>query len=276
MVRSALTFISCIVVLSFAAFGQPLAASQLPTKEQFAPLLSGAPCGDKDRFEAVKYLFLEAGATEDAITVDKHKGVDNLIVTKKGLTDEILVLGAHYDKIGGGCGVIDNWSGIVILAEIFRTIREIKTKKTILFVAFGKEELGLVGSSKMVSAIDKKELPKYCAMVNFDSFGRAVPQALANVSSKKMIHLAESVSEEMKIPFGKAGIDFARSDSASFQKRNIPAITLHGLGDGWENIIHSKKDTMESVDLLSVYLGFRHGLVMLSRLDAASCDAFRK
>lgn len=276
MIRSALTFISCIVVLSFAAFGQPLTASQLPTKEQFAPLLSGAPCDDKDRFEAVKDLFLEAGATEDAITVDKHKSVDNLIVTKKGLTDEILVLGAHYDKIGGGCGVIDNWSGIVILAEIFRTIREIKTKKTILFVAFGKEELGLVGSSKMVSAIDKKELPKYCAMVNFDSFGRAVPQALANVSSKKMIQLAESVSEEMKIPFGKAGIDFARSDSASFQKRNIPAMTLHGLGDGWENIIHSKNDTMESVDLLSVYLGFRHGLVMLSRLDAASCDAFRK
>lgn len=268
--------IICIAFLSLAAFSQPLTSSQLPTKEQFAPLLIKAPCDDKDRFEAVKNLFGEAGAPEDAITVDKHKRVDNLIVTKKGLTDEILVLGAHYDKIGGGCGVIDNWSGIVILSEIYRAVRELKTQKTILFVAFGKEELGLVGSSKMVSAIGKKELPKYCAMVNFDSFGRAVPQALSNVSSKKMIELAESISEEMKIPFGKAGIDFASSDSASFQKRNIPAITLHGLGEGWENIIHSKNDTMESVDLLSVYLGFRHGLVMVSRIDAASCDAFRK
>ncbi len=271
--------ISLLLLFAFFLVGSPngqRSPIKLSTQDELRTFLEKAPCDDNDRFEAVRKLFVEAGATEDTITVDKHKDVENLVVRKKGKTDEILVFGAHYDKLGKGCGTIDNWSGIVILAEIYKAIKNVETEKTLLFVAFGEEEIGLVGSSKFVNAIDKKELPKYCAMVNFDSFGRAAPQALGNVSSKKLVDLAEAISGEMKIPFGKAGVDVASSDSASFIRRKIPAITLHGLSNGWENILHTKKDTMESVEIVSVYLGYRHGLVMFSRLESSSCEAFRK
>lgn len=246
------------------------------TEEQISADLEKVPCKDKERLEAVKDLFRSAGAADTDLTVEKHDDVENLIVTKKGATTEKIVVGAHYDKTVDGCGAIDNWSGIVVLANIYRTIKDLKTQKTYIFAAFGEEEKGLVGSEAMAKEIPKEERVNYCAMVNFDSFGMAYPQALRNVSTDSLISLAEGVSNEMKIPFGKAAVELARSDSASFRSRKIPAITLHGLGSKWQDYLHTSSDKMKNLNKQSVYIGYRHGLVVLAKIDAQACSAFRK
>ena len=82
------------------------------------------------------------------------------------------------DKVNTGCGALDNWTGIVALAHVFRALRSVPLKKTILFVGFGKEEEGLVGSHAMVDAIKKDGVSEYCAMINIDSLGLAVPQVM--------------------------------------------------------------------------------------------------
>lgn len=246
------------------------------TEEEIKKHIELAPCKDKERLEAVKNLFLKVGAADSDIKIEKLKSVENLVVTKKGKTNEIVVVGAHYDKTADGCGAIDNWTGIVILANLYRTMKDFTTEKTYIFVAFGKEELGLIGSDAMADGIPKEERSNYCAMVNFDSFGFSYPQALGNISDTSLIKLAEEVSKEMKMSFGQAGIDLASSDSESFRRKKIPAITLHGLSSQWRNYLHGSSDKVENVNLQSVYIGYRQALVFLSKIDNKPCGVFRK
>lgn len=103
-------------------------------------------------------LFEKLGASKEELLVEKHKGVENLFVVKKGQSEEKIVIGAHYDKVSNGCGAIDNWSGIIALAHLYKTLKEYPTNKTLIFVAFGKEEEGLVGSKVMVNKLEKEEI----------------------------------------------------------------------------------------------------------------------
>lgn len=235
------------------------------------------PCkGRKERREAVKQLFLKMGATESDIVFDKIDDVENVVVTKPGKTDETVIIGAHFDKTETGCGAIDNWTGIVIIANIYRTMRNLSTQKTYKFVGFDKEEEGLLGSDAMAKKIPKEKRASYCAMVNFDSFGFTYPQAMRNISSDSLLNLAKIVSEEMKMPFAKAAIEFASSDSESFRTRDIPAISFHGLDNQWQNFLHNPNDKLAKVNMQSVYFGYRHGLVFTSKIENSPCDAFRK
>jgi hypothetical protein len=273
--RRSILFLS-LFVLSAALFSVSAQPLRISTEPELVEQLKKGPCENKDRLESVRELFLHVGADETEIRIDSFRNVENLVVSKKGKTAETVIVGAHYDKVGDGCGVIDNWSGIVILANLYRTLKPIETEKSYLFVAFGKEEVGLVGSGAMARSIPKNTRESYCAMINFDSFGMGVPQVLTNVSDKKLTVLAEEVSSRLDLPFGKQSIDSASSDSASFRSRGIPAITLHGLGDKWADTIHSSNDKFEKIEPNSVYLGYRHGLVMLTTIDANPCNSFRK
>ncbi len=278
MLRLAVKFLPVLLV-SFLFAGQASLSFQqakvsISTPEEFQLEFTSVPCKDKDRLDAVKALFLKMGASESDISVEKFKNVENLVVSKPGPSQERIVLGAHYDKVSDGCGAVDNWTGIVTLAHLYKTIKDTPLNKSFLFVAFGKEEKGLVGSNAMVGAIKKEDLPQYCAMINIDSLGMGVPQAADNMSSKKLLALAADLAKEAEIPYAHASIAGADADSSSFLDKKIPAITIHGLTNQWSSILHSSKDQPSKVNAASVYLGYRLALLMLSRLDASSCHAY--
>lgn len=258
-----------------AAAGAQQPAVRLSTPEEFKAEFESVPCRNEDRLAAVKVLFEKAGAPASAVAVEKFKGGENLVLRKEGATAEKIVVGAHYDKIGGGCGAVDNWTGVVVLARLYATVKDAPLRKTLVFVAFGEEERGLVGSRAMAKAIPKEEAAQYCAMINLDSFGLSAPQALDNASSKKLVALAETTAREMRMPFAHARVEGANSDSASFVEKKIPALTLHGLNNDWQKILHGSDDKPAKVNPASVYLGYRLALSLLARLDPAACDAHR-
>ncbi|MEQ1645205.1 MAG: hypothetical protein ABL959_17280, partial [Pyrinomonadaceae bacterium] len=105
--------------------------------------------------------------------------------------------------------------------------------------------------------------------------GQAYPMALRNASSPKMLKLGESIAKEGKTTFNVVEIAGASSDSASFRDKKVPAITLSGLGSDWTEILHSPKDKLDKVNLDSVYLGYRFGVVFISKLDMAACSDFK-
>lgn len=237
--------------------------------------IAQVPCDNEKRLAAVKKLFAEAGATETNLRVEKYDNVENLVVIKPGRSPETIVFGAHYDKSKAGCGVIDNWSGNVILAHLYKTIHGQKTEKTYKFVAFGQEERGLIGSRAMVSAIPKNELRNYCAMVNFDSFGFSFPQAVQNISDESLSRVARRVSTDLKMPFASYEL-MADSDSTSFRKRQIPAITIHGLSNDYKKYLHTSKDRLDNINHDSVFTGYLFALNLLARLDRQPCAAHRR
>jgi Zn-dependent M28 family amino/carboxypeptidase len=257
------------------ATSTPAPKINIATAAEIKAEFDNVPCKNDARLSAVKALFEKLGAPPEALQIVKLKNVENLVVRKPGQSEEKILIGAHYDKVSAGCGALDNWTGIVALAHLYRTLQEMKTNKTLLFVAFGREEEGLIGSAAMVKAIAKEQLPQYCTMVNLDSFGLAVPQVMRNTSSPKLEALAEEVAKQMQMPLAKAPIQGADADSSSFLSKKIPAITLHGLNNDWRTMLHSGNDQASKVNAESVYSGYRLALSLLVRLDQAGCQAFR-
>jgi hypothetical protein len=266
-------------IIAMVALGSGSVAQQQPpivALETIKSDLALVECKNADRLESVKKLFLSKGANADDIKVDGLRSVENIVVTKKGKTSEIIIIGAHFDKSPSGCGAIDNWTGIVILANLYANFLNMATDKTLVFVGFGREEEGLIGSRAMANAIPKESRGQYCGMVNFDSFGLAYPQVLSNTSSPRMTSFAKELAVEVKMPFSEASVTGADADSSSFLNKEIPSITFHGLSNKWPEILHSSKDKLEAINPQSVLIGYQFGSLYLTRMDPKPCSAFRK
>ncbi len=105
--------------------------------------------------------------------------------TDAALKNEAIVIGAHYDHLGrGGQGSLavnsaeihhgadDNASGVSALIELAQQFSvERKNKRTIIFIAFGGEEEGLLGSQFYVKN-PAFPIDKTVAMINMDMVGR--------------------------------------------------------------------------------------------------------
>lgn len=103
-------------------------------------------------------------------------GIDNVIGIKRAGPEAVLV-SAHYDHLGvdaGGrvfLGADDNASGAAVLLGLARAAAARSYRRTVLFVAFGAEEVGLVGSGVYV-ARPAWPLERTAAVLNFDMVGR--------------------------------------------------------------------------------------------------------
>ncbi|HYO98702.1 MAG TPA: M20/M25/M40 family metallo-hydrolase [Pyrinomonadaceae bacterium] len=246
------------------------------TPDQIQEDIKAVPCkGNPERLEGVKALFMKMGAPASDISVEKLNNVENVVVRKQGNSTGLIVVGAHYDKVSHGCGAVDNWTGIVAIAHLYRTIKDMPLKKSVLFVGFGREEEGLIGSRAMVKAIGKEDLPQYCAMINIDSLGLGIPQAETGISSKKLVERAAELAKRMQMPFQQGTIREGDTDSSSFLERKIPAIALHGLSNEWQRVLHSHEDKVSKVNTMSVFMGYRLALGLFGEVENSACDAFR-
>ncbi len=245
----------------------------ISTQEDLEKSVKSVSCKSDERLNGVKNLFVEMGAKPEDVVIEKFNKdrISNLVVTKKGKTDEKVIVGAHYDKTADGCGAVDNWTGISIIAHLYKSVRNVETRKTYVFVAFDQEEKGLLGSDAMAKNIPKENRQTYCSMVNFDSFGFSAPFILQNASTSNLIKIVKKIADDNKFKMSEVSISNADADSSSFKSREIPAITLSGLDGNWQNILHSSNDKLSKINIGSVYFAYRFGLVFLAKLDANSC-----
>jgi len=277
--RSLLRLASLLLALVFlqapAITSAQTSSLKISSPAQIQADFGTVPCEDKERLSAVRSLFERAGVPASEIRIDRYKSVENLVVIKKGESPEKIVIGAHYDKVAKGCGAIDNWTGVVALSHLYRTLKDVPLKKTLVFIAFGKEEIGLIGSRAMTRALSKEQAAGYCAMINIDSLGLTSPQVADNMSSRKLAEFVGELANEMKIPFAHAIVKRGDSDSSSFVAKQIPAVTIHGMNSDWRKVLHTEDDQASKVNPTSVYLGYKLALQMVVRLDQSLCTAYR-
>ncbi|MBA4121649.1 MAG: M20/M25/M40 family metallo-hydrolase [Acidobacteria bacterium] len=122
---------------------------------------------------------------------DAYNVVGILEGTDATLKNEAIIIGAHYDHLGrGGSGSLavnskeihygadDNASGVSAMLELARQFsREKKNKRTIIFIAFGGEEEGLLGSKFYINN-PAFPISKTVAMINLDMVGRLKDEKL--------------------------------------------------------------------------------------------------
>jgi Zn-dependent M28 family amino/carboxypeptidase len=151
----------------------------------------------KDTTAKVKVNFPDLSPTVTFKTnlVKKQSDAYNVVGVLEGgdpvLKNEAIVIGAHYDHLGRGGqsslaansteihrGADDNASGTAALLEIARRFaKEKNNKRTIVFIAFGGEEEGLLGSKHYVNN-PVFPLDKTVAMLNMDMIGRLTENKL--------------------------------------------------------------------------------------------------
>lgn len=254
----------------------PARKAAFSTPEQMEEDVKAVPCkSNAERLAGVKALFMKMGAPASDISVEKSNNVENVVLRKLGSTPELVVIGAHYDKVSHGCGAVDNWTGVVAIAHIYKPLTDVPLKKSVLFVAFGREEEGLIGSREMVKNISREQVGQYCAMINIDSLGLGIPQAETAISSKKLVERAAELAKRMQMPFQQGKIREGDTDSSSFLEKKIPAIALHGLSNDWQRILHSHEDRVSKVNSMSVFMGYRLALGLFGEVENSACNAFR-
>ena len=103
----------------------------------------------------------------------------NVVVVKPGVVepDKVIVIGGHYDtyvdanQVPGrylyAPGADDDGSGVALTMEIARVLEDVSLRKTIIFIPFAAEEIGLVGS-EVASAFFASNNTKLEVMYNFD------------------------------------------------------------------------------------------------------------
>lgn len=203
-----------------------------------------------------------------------YKSATNLIVVNPGESEETVIVGAHFDKTTPGCGVIDNWTGVVMLAHLAKWSEKNELRRNYVFVAFGEEEKGLLGSAAMAAEIEASRDRRPCAMVNLDSFGFDKAWGLANISDRPLLLLAADVERERGGSFSIRNYERAISDSQSFQKIGVPSITLSGLNSEWRDYLHKERDQAVHIDFGVIEDNYRFVEAFLKKIDSLPCERF--
>jgi len=176
------------------------------------------------------------------------------------LRNEAVIVGAHYDHLGlGGFGSLDpdstgkvhngaddNASGSAMLIQIAARLAAAPPARTVLFIAFSGEELGLLGSSHYV------EEPIYPlsttnAMINLDMVGRLRESRLivyGSQTAKEFPALLDSLNWYAGFDLKAQGDGYGPSDQSPFYAAGRPVLHLftdlhedyHRTTDDWQKI----------------------------------------
>ncbi len=267
-------YIGAVVLGLTTSLQAQIRFKQLPV-EKIQERLSQAKDKDSDREQTLKQMLSEAGCKDLAEQKVKWQKLPNVVCTLPGTTDRVIVVGAHFDHVSQGHGVVDNWTGAALLPSLVESITAVPLKHTIVFVGFTAEEAGLVGSKAYIKGLTPEALSKISAMINFDTLGLSPTKVWASHGNTGLAIALGQMARTMNLPLNIVNVDnVGSSDSEPFREKNIPALTIHSVTQDTWKVLHSPRDTMEAVNINDYYATYRLSaayLVMLDQgLDAAS------
>ena len=189
--------------------------------------------------------------------------VNNVLAWLPGQTDEYVIIGAHYDHLGRGNfdslapsqigqihpGADDNASGTAGVLELARLLapEHGKLKRSILFMDFAGEELGLLGSAEWVKE-PTRPLAKAVAMINMDMIGRIKDDkvyigGVGTGSTFKSVLDQAQKEAPFKIEYSAGG--YSSSDHTSFVTKKIPVLFFFS---GLHSDYHKPSDTWDKIN----------------------------
>lgn len=176
------------------------------------------------------------------------------------LRNETVIVGAHYDHLGlGGFGSLDadstgqvhngaddNASGAAMLIRLAERLKPEPPARTVLFIAFSGEELGLLGSSYYVKH-PLYPMSGVLAMVNLDMVGRLRNKRLivyGTATAKEFPALVDSLNWHAGFDLKSQGDGYGPSDQSSFYAAGKPVLHVftdlhedyHRTTDDWDKI----------------------------------------
>jgi len=187
--------------------------------------------------------------------------------------DEIIVVGAHFDGHDIAPGAMDDGSGAAVVMEAARGLAAVAEhlERTVRFITFPVEELGLIGSYAYVEQ-HRAEMDKHLFMLNLDAAGRhSEPYDLALQGRRpELIRPLRAMGEEMGVPLWVDESLSPYSDHFPFMLAGVPAATcmqMKAAPSGVRGWGHTAADTLDKVSGRSLQEAALHTARILFRLS---------
>lgn len=215
---------------------------------------------------------------------DEKRLARNVVAIQEGTShpERFVVIGAHFDHLGMGKfgslysrddpqihnGADDNASGTAGLLELAQYFSRRPTGKSLVYVAFSGEEMGLLGSRHFVEN-PPIPLEQIDAMINLDMVGR--------LNEQKLLIFGTGTSDDWpavldRVQFDSLNIETIQdgtgaSDHTSFYNKKIPV--LHYFTDTHADY-HRPSDDPEFINYQGEQRVLRHLVQVINTIDTLS------
>lgn len=185
----------------------------------------------------------------------------SIILTLKGESDDVIVVGGHQDSINGSFGgatstapgADDNASGIGTISEVIRVLVDSSyhPQKTLKFMAYAAEEVGLLGSKEIAKSFKQKNINVIGVlqldMTNFQGTKTLDIVMMRDYTNDDQNNFVGSIIDRY-VPGIKWGFDkcgYGCSDHASWHSQGYPAsMPFESRKNDMNGNIHTARDTL--------------------------------
>lgn len=184
-----------------------------------------------------------------------------MTITGSEKPEEIVIVGGHADSIagmfgGGGRapGADDNASGIATITETIRVLlnSNFKPKRTVQFMGYAAEEVGLLGSKEIASSY-KQRATRVVGVMQLDmtlkkgTVDKDIVMMSDYTNAAQNEFIGRLIDEYVKVPWGYSRCGYGCSDHASWTANGYPAsIPFESTMEDINGQIHTARDTLES------------------------------
>ncbi|MBN1483095.1 MAG: M20/M25/M40 family metallo-hydrolase [Chloroflexia bacterium] len=200
--------------------------------------------------------------------------------------DEIVLIGAHYDTAFGIQGASDNTGGAALVMELARVFAESGTRRTMCFVVWGSEELGLRGSVHYVKDLkardkeqrqaedfvkgrDRTELERHLLCVNLDVHGAVLGTNQARILGPADLTAAVRLLAKETGVAHEVEEEVYSSDGTPLSEAGVPSVSFSRSG-GTTTYLHTVRDVIDYVGPEALELNGRFVELFLRRYVAGA------
>ncbi|MEA2638760.1 MAG: hypothetical protein QOF51_154 [Chloroflexota bacterium] len=243
----------------------PFAERALAVDRMLAETIGIRPAGSDAERRAAAYLSDELSGMGYAVDVAPfpfsargNSGTSQNVVAMRPDEDPtrpLVIVGAHYDSVPQGPGANDNGSGTSTMIEVARELSWNPVPGVdVRYVAFGAEEIGLLGSADYVRRLSATDRDRLKVMMSLDMLSVGDNPAFAGTEpwvSLAMTYAASQGYEPLDLTRPLRGL----SDHASFINAGLPAVMFywsddpeyHTIFDVWQRVQPWSMDLMGSI-----------------------------
>lgn len=265
------------------AFDATLAMSHI---QALAATIGPRKSGSEAEYAAVEYaaeylrgLGYEVLTTE--VPLPSGEVSHNVQATKSGVSNAVVLVGAHLDSKRTAPGGNDNASGVAVVLELARDLLEADTVATFRFVLFGAEEMvdsnpdhHHYGSRQFVQAMTAEERSALVGMISLDmvGYGTKFHTRTMNKGPQLLGDMVRTYSNENGLTATNLRDPgtYGYSDHEPFELAGFPAVWLEWREDP---LYHTAGDTYEHCDASDVQRAGQMLVQFLAQLDQADLNA---
>lgn len=152
----------------------------------------------------------------------------NALFARGEISDGVILLAAHHDYCAG-LGTEDNATGLAMMLELSRCLREKESR--IMFASFDLEELGLLGSRHFVASPSGKQLRALTGVIALESLGSGKDMVICQEvvgakSNPVLVSKLQSSAKKLGRRVALQSFDWFNSDHVPFAERGIRTVEV--------------------------------------------------